>query len=171
MSPGVRVRLAERGDEAEILRMIRGLAEFEREPDAVQATAAMLTETLFSEGAQVHAHIAEHGGRPVGLALWFLNYSTWTGRPGLYLEDLFVDPEERRSGVARALFVALAEEAMARGCARMDWAVLDWNTEAMRFYERIGARRTEGWQPWRLDGEGIAKLALTGGALNSSRSG
>jgi GNAT superfamily N-acetyltransferase len=153
------IRRAIPGDEAEILRMIRALALFEREPDAVAATEAMLTAALFADGAHVHAHIADRDGRAVGLALWFLNFSTWTGRPGLYLEDLFVDESERRSGVARALFAALAKEAEARGCARIDWAVLDWNGEAMRFYERIGARRTEGWQPWRLDGEGIAALA------------
>lgn len=153
------IRSARPGDEAEILRMIHALAAFEREPDAVDATEAMLTRALFSDGAHVHAHIAERGGRAVGLALWFLNFSTWTGKPGLYLEDLFVDASERRSGVARALMAALAREALARGCARMDWAVLDWNEEAMRFYERIGARRSEGWQPWRLEGEGIAQLA------------
>jgi GNAT superfamily N-acetyltransferase len=158
----VAIRPAQPGDEAEILRMIRALASFEREPDAVVATEAMLTENLFSEGGHVHAHIAERDGRAVGMALWFLNYSTWTGRPGLYLEDLFVDPAERRSGVAKQLMIALAEEALARGCARMDWAVLDWNSEAMRFYETIGARRSEGWQPWRLEADGIAALALTG---------
>jgi GNAT superfamily N-acetyltransferase len=158
----IQIRPAQPGDEPEILRMIRALAAFEKEPDAVVATEAMLAENLFGEGAHVHAHIAERGGRVVGLALWFLNYSTWTGRPGLYLEDLFVDASERKSGVARALMVALAEEAMARGCARMDWAVLDWNTEAMKFYERLGAKRHEGWQPWRIEGEGIAALALTG---------
>ncbi|MBA2935269.1 GNAT family N-acetyltransferase [Sphingomonas sp. CGMCC 1.13654] len=161
----VAVRAAVPGDEGDILRMIRALADFEREPDAVVATETMLTENLFGESAHVHAHIAEWDGRAVGLALWFLNYSTWTGRPGLYLEDLFVDPTTRKSGVAKALMVALAEEAMARGCARMDWAVLDWNTEAMKFYERIGAKRHEGWQPWRVEGEGIAKLALTGQPL------
>jgi GNAT superfamily N-acetyltransferase len=158
----VAIRPAQPGDEAEILRMIRALASFEREPDAVVATEAMLTENLFSEGGHVHARIAERDGRAVGMALWFLNYSTWTGRPGLYLEDLFVDPAERRSGVAKQLMIALAEEALARGCARMDWAVLDWNSEAMRFYETIGARRSEGWQPWRLEADGIAALALTG---------
>lgn len=158
----VTIRPAAPGDEAAILRMIRALADFEREPDAVVATEAMLAENLFGAGAHVHAHLAERDGRAVGLALWFLNYSTWTGRPGLYLEDLFVDPAARKSGVARALMVALAEEALARGCARMDWAVLDWNTEAMKFYERLGARRHDGWQPWRIEGEGIATLALAG---------
>jgi GNAT superfamily N-acetyltransferase len=157
----IAIRPAQPGDEAEILRMIRALASFEREPDAVVATEAMLAENLFGEGGHVHAHIAERDGRAVGMALWFLNYSTWTGRPGLYLEDLFVDPAERRSGVAKQLMIALAEEALARGCARMDWAVLDWNSEAMRFYETIGARRCEGWQPWRLEADGIAALALT----------
>jgi GNAT superfamily N-acetyltransferase len=157
----IAIRAAQPGDEPDILRMIRALAAFEREPDAVVATEAMLTENLFGEGAHVRAHIAERDGRAVGLALWFLNYSTWTGRPGLYLEDLFVDPGERRSGVAKALMVALAQEALARGCARMDWAVLDWNDEAMRFYEKLGARHAEGWQPWRLEGEAIERLALT----------
>jgi GNAT superfamily N-acetyltransferase len=155
------IRDAAPDDVATILRLVRELAHYEREPDAVVATEAMLAENLFGEGAHVHAHIAERDGRAAGLALWFLNYSTWTGRPGLYLEDLFVDPGERKSGVARALMVALAEEALARGCARMDWSVLDWNTEAMKFYEAIGARRHEGWQPWRIEGEGIARLALT----------
>lgn len=155
----VTVRTARPGDEAEILRMIRALAAFEREPDAVDATEAMIGRALFADSAHVHAHLAERDGRAVGLALWFLNYSTWTGKPGLYLEDLFVDPSERRSGVARALMTALAREARARGCARMDWAVLDWNEEAMRFYRRIGAHRSEGWQPWRLEADGIARLA------------
>lgn len=158
----IAIRAAVPGDEAEILRMIRALAAFEREPDAVVATEAMLADNLFGAGAHVHAHIAEREGHAVGLALWFLNYSTWTGRPGLYLEDLFVDPAERRSGVARALMVALAQEALARGCARMDWAVLDWNTQAMAFYERIGASRSAGWEPWRMEAEAIARLALTG---------
>jgi GNAT superfamily N-acetyltransferase len=153
------IRLAHPGDEAEILRMIGALAAFEREPDAVVATETMLTKALFADHAHVHAHIAERDGRAVGLALWFLNYSTWTGRSGLYLEDLFVDESERRSGVARALMVALAKEAQARNCARMDWAVLDWNEEAMHFYRRLGANRSEGWQPWRLEADSIARLA------------
>ena len=139
--------------------MIRALALFEREPDAVVATEAMLAQALFAPGGHVHAHIAERDGRAVGLALWFLNFSTWTGRPGLYLEDLFIDEAERRSGIARALMVTLAREAIARGCARMDWAVLDWNEEAMRFYERLGAHRSEGWQPWRLERDAVERLA------------
>ena len=125
------------------------------------ATEAMLAKALFAPAGHVHAHIAEREGRAVGLALWFLNFSTWTGKPGLYLEDLFIDEAERRSGVARALMVTLAREALARGCARMDWAVLDWNEEAMRFYERLGAHHSEGWQPWRLERDAVERLALT----------
>jgi GNAT superfamily N-acetyltransferase len=88
-----------------------------------------------------------------------MTYSTWTGRPSLYLEDLFVDDEARGQGVARALMMRLAQEAKARDCARMDWAVLDWNVDAMAFYERIGARRQTGWEPWRLHGEALDALA------------
>jgi GNAT superfamily N-acetyltransferase len=160
MSGQVFVRPAVAGDEAEILRMIVALATFEREPDAVKATEASLGALLFGAEPKVFAHIAElENGEAVGLALWFLNFSTWTGRHGLYLEDLFVDATARRMGVARALFGALAREAARRDCARIDWAVLDWNQSAMDFYASIGARRSAGWQPWRLEGEALARLA------------
>jgi GNAT superfamily N-acetyltransferase len=155
----VSVRPARAGDEGEILRMIRALALYEHEPDAVKATEEALRVMLFGPEPKVFAHLAERDGKAVGLAVWFLNFSTWTGRHGIYLEDLFVDPEARRSGVARALFKALAAEAQARDCARIDWAVLDWNEPAKDFYRRIGARRTEGWEPWRLDGAALASLA------------
>jgi len=153
------VRPAAAGDEAEVLRLIKALAAYEREPDAVAATEASLRETLFGPEARVHALLAEAAGRPVGLALWFLTYSSWTGRPTLYLEDLFVEATVRGRGIARRLMAELAREAQARGCARMDWAVLDWNVEAMAFYGRIGGRRQTGWQPWRLDGPALAGLA------------
>lgn len=153
------VRAARPGDEGEILRMIVALATYERQPDAVRATEASLAELLFAERPSVWAHLAELDGRPVGLALWFLNFSTWTGRHGLYLEDLFVDRAVRRQGVARALFAALAREAHARGCARIDWAVLDWNRSAMDFYETLGAARCTGWEPWRLEGAALERLA------------
>ena len=155
----ITVRPARRGDEGEVLRLIRALAAFEQMPDAVDATEASLRRTLFAADACVFAHIAEDEGRAVGLSLWFNNYSTWTGKPGLYLEDLFVDPEARRKGVARALVVALAREAVRRGCARGGVAVLDWNTEAMRFYVSLGAKAAKGWQPWRLDGDALARLS------------
>jgi len=155
----VTVRLAGPGDVADILRLIRALATYEFEPDAVEATEESLATSLFAPGAHVHAHVAEVEGRVVGLALWFLNFSTWTGKPGIYLEDFFVDPEIRRGGIGRALFRALAREALARGCARIDWAVLDWNELAMGFYRRIGGARSEGWQPWRLSGPALQALA------------
>jgi GNAT superfamily N-acetyltransferase len=153
------IRWARPGDEAEVLRLVKGLAVYERAPDAVQTTEAMLTETLFAANPQVFAFLAELDGRVVGLALWFLTYSTWTGRPSLYLEDLFVDEDARSNGVARALMARLAQEAKARDCARMDWAVLDWNVDAMAFYERLGARRQTGWEPWRLHGDALDRLA------------
>ncbi|QJU60710.1 GNAT family N-acetyltransferase [Sphingomonas sp. AP4-R1] len=153
------VRPAVPGDVPDILRLIRHLATYERQPDAVEATEASLHATFFAEGAQVFAHVAEAGGAIVGVAVWFLNYSTWTGRPGIYLEDLVVDEAARGTGAGKALFRALAREAVTRGCARIDWAVLDWNESAMNFYRTIGGRPQSGWQPWRLDEAGIKALA------------
>ncbi len=153
------IRTAVAGDEALVLAMIKALATFEREPDAVQATEDSIRAALFGPDPQVHSFIAEQGGTPVGFALWFLTYSTWTGRPSLYLEDLFVAEAARGQGVARALFQRLAQEAKARNCARIDWAVLDWNVDAMAFYERLGGRRQTGWQPWRLHGDALDRLA------------
>ena len=153
------IRWARAGDEAIILRLVKDLATYEREPDAVRATEESIRETLFAPNAQVFAFIAEWAGRPIGLALWFLTYSTWTGRPSLYLEDLFVDESARGRGVAKALFRRLAQEAKARDCARIDWAVLDWNVDAMAFYERLGGHRQTGWQPWRVYGEALDRLA------------
>ena len=153
------VRPAVPADVPAILRCIRALATYEREPDAVLATEATLHRTFFADGAQVFGHVAELDGAVVGIAVWFLNYSTWTGRPGLYLEDLFVDDAARGAGAGRALLRALAAEAKARGCARIDWAVLDWNEPAMDFYRAIGARRMGSWQPWRIDGDALEALA------------
>ena len=149
------VRRAIPADVAAILRLIIALATYEREPDAVLATEATLMNTLFAEDARVWAHVAEHDGAVVGIAIWFLNYSTWTGRPGIYLEDLFVDDAARGLGAGKALFKALAEEAEALGCARIDWAVLDWNTPAMDFYRAVGGRAQSGWQPWRMSGAAL----------------
>jgi GNAT superfamily N-acetyltransferase len=153
------VRAATPADVADILRLIRALATYEREPDAVRATEASLRDTLFGAQPQVHAHVAEGDGRVVGIAVWFLNYSTWTGRPGLYLEDIVVDEGARGRGIGRALFRALAREAVRLGCARLDWAVLDWNEPAMAFYRALGGRPQSGWQPWRIDGPALAALA------------
>ena len=153
------VRPATPADVPAILQLIIALATYEREPDAVRATEQSLTESLFAQDTQVHAYVAELDGDIVGIAIWFLNYSTWTGRPGLYLEDLFVADAARGTGAGKALFQALAREAQIRGCARIDWAVLDWNTPAMDFYRALGARPQSGWQPWRLDGDALARMA------------
>ncbi len=155
----VTIRPARPGDEADILRLVVALAVYEREPDAVQATEESLRTTLFCDNPQVFAHLAEMDGEVVGLALWLLTYSTWTGAPSLYLEDLFVDRKARGTGTGRALLATLAREAKARGCARMDWAVLDWNAKAKDFYHHIGAHHSEGWEPWRIEGDALERLA------------
>lgn len=152
------IRPARPGDEPDILRLVRALADYEREPDAVEATAEGLAAHLFADVPRVFAHVAEQEGHIVGMALWFLNFSTWTGKHGIYLEDLFVDPSARSGGVARGLVRALAAEARARDCARIEWAVLDWNVQAKDFYRRLGARHNESWEPWRLDGAALAAL-------------
>jgi GNAT superfamily N-acetyltransferase len=152
------IRPARPGDEPDILRLIRALADYEREPDAVEATAEGLAAHLFADEPRVFAHVAEQEGHIVGMALWFLNFSTWTGKHGIYLEDLFVDPSARSGGVARGLVRALAAEARARDCARIEWAVLDWNEQAKDFYRRLGAGHNESWEPWRLDGAALAAL-------------
>ena len=157
------IRPARPGDEEDILRLIQALADYEREPDAVEATADGLRAHLFGPEPRVFAHVAEaDGATVVGIAVWFLNFSTWTGRHGIYLEDLFVDPAARGAGVARGLLEALATEASARGWARVDWAVLDWNDLAKDFYRRVGGRRNEGWEAWRLDGEALDALGRRG---------
>jgi GNAT superfamily N-acetyltransferase len=152
------IRPARPGDESDILRLIQALADYEREPDAVETTAEELRAHLFADVPRVFAHVAEQDGRVVGIAVWFLNFSTWTGRHGIYVEDLFVEPAVRGSGVALRLIRALATEAKAQGYARMEWAVLDWNEPAKAFYRRLGARHNQTWEPWRLDGEALAAL-------------
>jgi GNAT superfamily N-acetyltransferase len=153
------VRRAEPRDVAAILCCIKALATYEREPDAVQATEASLHQTLFGTDPQVFAHVVEIAGTVEGIAVWFRNYSTWTGRPGIYLEDLFVSEAARGTGAGKALFRALAQEAVANGFARIDWAVLDWNTPAMGFYRAIGAERQTTWEPWRLSGSALEAMA------------
>ena len=153
------VRRAEPGDVPAILGLIRALATYEHAAHAVETTESQLHDTLFGPDPHVFGHVVEIDGAVVGIAIWFLNYSTWTGRPGIYLEDLFVAESTRGTGAGRALFQALAREAKVRGCARIDWAVLDWNSPAMEFYRVIGGRPQTGWEPWRLDAAGIEALA------------
>lgn len=152
------IRRARPGDEHAILRLVHALAAYEGEAGAVKATAEGLAALLFGEDPKVFAHVAELDDEVIGMAIWFFNFSTWTGRHGIYLEDLFVDPQARDGGVARALFAVLGAEAKAHGCARIDWNVLDWNERAKGFYRRIGARHLTDWEPWRLDGKALERL-------------
>ena len=142
-----------------ILELIRDLATYEREPDAVVATEAGLLEVLFGAKPSAEVLLALEDAEPVGFAVYFHNFSTWLGRPGLYLEDLFVRPEKRGKGYGRALLERLAQIAKERGCGRMEWAVLDWNEPAIQFYRKLGAEPMNEWTVFRLTGEGIAKLA------------
>lgn len=156
------VRPAQHDDVGRILGFVRELAEYEREPQAVVATEEMIRDSLFGEQwgrPKCEALIGEIDGVARGFALWFMNYSTWLGRWGLYLEDLYVQPEARGRGLGKALLVELARIARRRGCGRMEWAVLDWNTPAIEFYKSLGARPMSEWTVYRLDQEGIERLA------------
>ena len=153
------IRRARAEDVPAIRRLILGLAEYEQSLDEVAVTEEDLRGTLFGPEPSVFAHVAEHEGAVVGFALWFVNYSTWTGRQGIYLEDLFVTPELRRCGLGRALLAELARLCVQRGYARLDWAVLDWNAPALKFYASIGAEHQQTWQLHRLSGTALQALA------------
>lgn len=159
---GFQIRLAQRDDVPVILSLIRELAEYERAPNEVIATEDQLRENLFGAHPGAEVLIGEEAGQPVGFALFFHNFSTWMGRRGLYLEDLFVRPAVRGKGYGRALLVRLAELARDRDCGRMEWAVLDWNKPAIQFYLKLGARPNEEWSIYRLTREGIERLAEAG---------
>ena len=146
-------------DVAIILQLIRDLATYERAPDEVTATEEQLVDVLFGERPVAEVLLAFEGESPVGFAVYFYNFSTWLGRPGLYLEDLFVKPEKRGKGYGRALLVELAKIARDRGCGRMEWAVLNWNEPAIKFYRALGAKPMNEWTVFRLTREEIARLA------------
>lgn len=162
MSGSVRIRPAGPGDAAVLLGLIRALAEYERLLDEVVADEQDIARALAGEAPAVRALIAEAAGEPVGFALYFFNFSTFLGRQGLYLEDLFVLPEHRGERIGRQLMEALAREARTRGARRMDWAVLEWNEPAIGFYRRLGAAPLADWRAWRLDGPALARLADEG---------
>jgi GNAT superfamily N-acetyltransferase len=152
------IRNACPGDAATVLGFIRELAAYEREPDAVEASEETLRAQLASDRPPFECLIAERGGKPLGFALFFPSYSTWRGRPGLYLEDLFVRPAARGQGVGRALLARVARLALERGCARLEWAVLDWNRPAIDFYRRLGAVAMDEWTVFRLSGDALTEL-------------
>ncbi|RIA44657.1 ribosomal protein S18 acetylase RimI-like enzyme [Hephaestia caeni] len=153
------IRPATPDDVPTILRLVRELAAFERAPDAVEATEATLAEALFGAHPAAEAVLAARDGAPQGFALFFHNFSTWTGRRGLYLEDLYVTPEARGAGVGAALLRHLAGVAIDRGCGRFEWAVLDWNEPARAFYARMGAELMADWRIERVTGDALVRLA------------
>ncbi len=159
LAGGAVLRRARPGDEAGIVECIRALAAYEKEPDAVRTTADDLRQALFASFPSVFAHVVEKEQRIVAIAVWFLNYSTWTGRNGVYLEDLFVQEDERRHGYGRALLATLARVCAERGYSRLEWSVLDWNEPSIRFYRSIGAVGMDEWTVQRLAGDALTQLA------------
>jgi GNAT superfamily N-acetyltransferase len=155
------LREARPGDEPGILACIQALAEYEREPDAVENTVEALHATLFGDAPQAFAHVVEREGVVVGIALWFITYSTWTGRHGIWLEDLIVLPEHRAAGYGKALIASLAAVCVERGYSRFEWTVLDWNEPAIGFYRSIGAAPMDEWTTQRLTGDALEALAAT----------
>ena len=158
----ITIRPASETEVATILAFIRELAEYERLAHAVTATETDLRATLFGHQAYGHALFACIDERPVGFAIYFFNYSTFLGRPGLYLEDLYVRPEARGRGVGRRLLAYLARLAVERGCGRFEWSVLDWNEPAIRFYRSLGAEPASVWTLYRLSGAPLTALAREG---------
>ena len=156
------IRTARVEDVPIILELIRDLATYERAPDQVTATEEQLLDVLFGERPAAEVLLAFESESPVGFAVYFYNFSTWLGRPGLYLEDLFVKPEKRGKGYGRTLLVELAKIARDRGCGRMEWAVLDWNEPAIKFYRALGATPMHEWTVFRLTRQEVAKLASDG---------
>ena len=156
---GFQIRPAHVEDVSIILELIRDLATYERAPGDVVATEEQLVDVLFGERPVAEVLLAFEGESAVGFAVYFYNFSTWLGRPGLYLEDLFVKPEKRGKGYGRALLVELAKMARDRGCGRMEWAVLNWNEPAIKFYRALGAKPMDEWTVFRLTRDGIASLA------------
>jgi len=157
----MQIRNATPEDVPEIVRLIRALADYEKLSDEVSATEEQLRQSLFGPRPAAETVLAWLDGRAIGLAVFFSNYSTFRGRAGLYLEDLFVEPAQRGRGYGKALLRHVARLAVERGCERMEWSVLDWNTPAIEFYRSLGARPLEDWTIYRLQGESL-KQAVSG---------
>src|SRR5512138_3599613 len=151
----MRIRRPVAADVPEILALVRELAENENAPHELKATKADLLRDGFSGAPRFFVEMAEWGGAPAGFALWFFNYSTWEGRPGIYLEDLFVRPAFRGRGIGKALLVELAQIAVRENCGRFVWQVLDWNTPAIDFYKALGANVMSEWLTMRVEGEAL----------------
>lgn len=155
----VTVRLAAPEDAERVFAHISELADYEREPEAVATTPELLRQQMSADHPPFECLLADVEGEPAGFAMFFHNYSSWTGRRGLYLEDVFIRPDFRRAGVGMALMTRLAKIAVERDCARFEWVVLTWNEMALGFYEKIGAERMEEWRLFRLSGDALQRLA------------
>ncbi|MEV6770415.1 GNAT family N-acetyltransferase [Nocardia sp. NPDC051030] len=153
------IRRATPADVPAMVELVYDLAEYEKAREECTLTNEQLEAALFGPAPALFAHVAERDGEVVGTAIWFLNYSTWTGTHGIYLEDLYVKPETRGLGLGRDLLAALAREAVERGYARVDWAVLDWNTPSIDFYKSLGASAQDEWTGYRLSGTHLTRLA------------
>src|SRR6188768_1505021 len=162
--PASRVRPATDGDVPVILRLVRELADYEKALHEVDASEEQLCEALFpgDRAPDAFAHVAEVDGEVVGCAVWFLSFSTWTGTHGIWLEDLYVTPEQRGSGLGQELLRTLAEICVERGYSRLEWWVLDWNAPSIGFYESIGAVAQDEWTRFRLDGGALDTMAARG---------
>jgi GNAT superfamily N-acetyltransferase len=153
------IRRARPGEAGLVLSLVRELAEYEKLLHEVEATEAMLDAALFGQNPLLFCEIAEWQGEPVGFAVWFVNYSTFSGRHGIYLEDLFVRPAQRGRGIGKALLAELARQCVANGWSRLQWAVLDWNTPSIEFYKSLGAELMDEWTGCRLTGPALTALA------------
>jgi GNAT superfamily N-acetyltransferase len=156
------IRTAAEDDLDTLVQLIHDLARFEQSPDSVRIDRGLLHAALFGDSPTVFAHVAGEGGDILGMAIWFLNFSTWTGRNGIYLEDLYVRPEARGRGIGRSLIAELASIAHRSGYSRVEWSVLDWNEAALRFYRSLGAEQMDEWTVCRLTGPALAALADEG---------
>ncbi len=159
------IRDATRADVADLVRLVRDLALYEKEPEAATATEEQFATALFPDDGHpaAYALVAERDGHVVGMAIWFTSFSTWTGRHGLWLEDLFVEPEQRGAGIGKALLVRLAAICVERDWTRFEWWVLDWNTPSIEFYRSRGAVAQDGWTTYRVDGDALTALARSSG--------
>lgn len=155
------IREAKREDSNTILKFVKELAAYEKAEHEVLATEQMIEDSIFSEHSSTKAIICEKDGNPIGFAVYFFNYSTWLGKHGLYLEDLFVSPSERGSGAGKALLKHLAGIAVANDCGRFEWNVVDWNKPAIDFYESLGAKPKSEWLGYQLTGEHLTALATS----------
>ena len=155
------IRYAVKEDAPRILQLIKDLAEYEKAPDDAVATIEQIEASLFSPSPHAFCHVAEADGVVVGISIWFLNYSTWLGKPGIYLEDLYIDPAHRGKGFGLSLLRELAKICVERSYDRLQWWVLDWNEPSIEFYKSLGAEAMDEWTVYRVSGDALQKLATS----------